>query len=74
MDSGETASSYGQASDGADDLECDAGKTVRTFKAEETNPLKERIVLDEFSAKTSNNDLSSKVDKKDAPVASNVKE
>jgi hypothetical protein len=62
----------------ASETKADAPKTeapnTEAVKARENNPLKERIVLDEFSAKASDKDLSAKVDKKDAPVASNVKE
>jgi hypothetical protein len=56
----------------------DAPKTeasrTAAVKVEEANPLKERIVLDEFSAKASDKDVSAKVEETDAPVVSNVKE
>jgi hypothetical protein len=56
----------------------DASKTeaspVAAIKVEESNPLKERIVLDEFSANISDKGVSAKVEETDAPTVSNVKE
>jgi hypothetical protein len=44
------------------------------IKVEESNPLKERIVLDEFSANISDKDVSAKVEENDAPTVTSVKE
>ena len=56
----------------------DASKTeaspVAAIKVEESNPLKERIVLDEFSVNISDKNVSAKVEENDAPTVSNVKE